>query len=116
MILTDLQNALLSIDEHTYYGSAAQHPKDEPWDYLVFYRDTLSRRKNKAGYTDCVNVEVTREEFVDDALVEAIVESVEALPGFTLREGEHEYWYGVKPSTHHTVERLVLHFAHARKA
>lgn len=116
MILNELQKVLSGIDECTYYGSAATHPKDDPWNYIVFYRDTLSRRKDKAGYTDYVNVEITREDFIEDETIDEVIDAVEALAGFRLREGEHEYWYGVKPSTLLTVERIVLKFSHSRKA
>ena len=115
MILNDLQQVLLGIDENTYYGTAALHPKDAPWDYIVFSRDTMNRTKDKSGYADYILVELVREEFVPDELVDEVISAVEGLAGFRLCEGQHEYWYAVKPSSHLTVEKLVLKFAHARK-
>lgn len=116
MILTDVQSALTPIDENTYYGSAALHPKDKPWDYIVFSRDVLTRNRNKAGYTDVLMVEIVREEFVPDDLVESVIDAVEGIAGVRLQEGSHEYWYAVKPSTGLTVEKLVLKFTHSRKS
>lgn len=116
MILTDVQQALEAIDEHTYYGTAAQHPKNAKWDYFVFSRDVLKRNSNRSSYADEIMVEIIREEYIPDGLPEQVIEAMEALAGVRLIEGKHEYWYAVKPSTQLTVERLVLHFSHSRKS
>lgn len=116
MILNDVQAALDAIDEHTYYGTAALHPKDKPWDYIVFLRDVLKRSANKSGYTDEIIVEIVREEFIPDGLPEKVIGALESLAGVRLIEGRNEYWYAVKPSTQLTVEKLTLHFSHSRKS
>lgn len=116
MILTDVQKTLEAIDENTYYGTAALHPKDKPWDYIVFLRDVLKRNPNKSSYADEITVEIVREEFIPDGLPEQVIGAMEALAGVRLIEGKHEYWYAVKPSTQLTVEKLTLHFSHSRKS
>lgn len=116
MILTDVHDALAEIDENIYYGTAAELPKDEPWNYIVFSRDVLDRKKDKSGFADVLNVAIVREEFIPDGLAERVIDAVESLAGFRLKEGSHKYWYAVKPSTHATVEQLVLQFTHSRKS
>lgn len=115
MILNDLQDALLSVDENVYYGTAEQHPKDKRWDYIVFSRDVISRNDNRTSLTDTVNVAIVREEYIEEGLPETIVDTVEGLKGFRLASGNHEYFYTVKPNTNLVVEMLVLKFTHSRK-
>lgn len=118
MILTEIHDALVGIEDadSIFYGTASELPKDKPWDYIVFSRDVLDRKQNKSGYADVVNVAIVREEFIPDGLAEKVIEAIEALPGFRLKEGSHKYWYAVKPQTHATVEQLVLQFTHSRKS
>lgn len=115
MILKEVQTALTEIDPNTYYGTGITHPKGDPWDYIVFSRDILTRKPNKSGYSDVINVAVVREEFIPDGLEEQIVEAMESIAGVRMLEGNHEYYYSVKPGTQLTVEMIVLKFTHSRK-
>lgn len=115
MILTEIQEKLLEIDPNTYYGTGITHPKNKPWDYIVFSRDILSRKANKSGYSDIVNVSIVREEFIPEGLEEKVIEAMESIAGVRLQEGNHEYYYSVKPGTQLTVEMILLKFTHSRK-
>lgn len=115
LILKDIQEKLTGIDPNTYYGTAAQHPKNEPWDYIVFSRDILKRNDGKSGYTDILNVSIVREEFIPEGIEEEVIEAMEAIAGVRLQQGNHEYYYSVKPGTQLTVEMILLKFTHARK-
>lgn len=115
MILEEIQQALTKIDDNTYYGTAAQHPKSSPWDYLVFSRDILSRKANRSGYSDVINVSIVREEFIPEGLEEEVIDAMEAIAGVRMQEGNHEYFYSVKPGTQLTVEMVLLKFTHSRK-
>lgn len=115
MLLNDVQNALLAVDENVYYGTGVSHPKDKPWDYIVFSRDVLKRNTNRSSFTDVINVSIIREEYIPEGVEEKVIEAMEALPGVKLMEGEHEYLYTVKPNTKLTVEIVALQFTHSRK-
>lgn len=115
MLLNDVKAALEAVDEHVYYGTGVSHPKALPWDYLVFSRDALRRKSNKSGYSWVLNVVIVREEYIPEGLEEQVVNAMEALPGVRMLEGEHEYSYGVKPKTNHTIEMAVLKFTYSRK-
>lgn len=115
MILTEIQEALTAIDEHTYYGTGITHPKNLPWDYIVFQRDILKRNSNKSSYSDVINVSIVREEYIPEGLEERVIEAMESLAGVRLQEGNHEYYYSVKPNTKLTVEMVLLKFTHSRK-
>lgn len=115
LILTEVQEKLAGIDPSTYYGTAAQHPKNEPWDYIVFSRDILKRNAGKGGYTDILNVSIVREEFIPEGIEEEVIEAMETIAGVRLQEGSNEYYYSVKPGTQLTVEMILLKFTHARK-
>lgn len=115
MFLNDVQEALATVDEHVYYGTGVQHNKSLPWDYIVFSRDTMNRKANRAGYSWVVNVAIVREEYIPDGLEERVVQAMETLPGVRMVEGEHEYFYQVKPKTSHVIEMCVLKFTFSRK-
>ncbi len=114
-LLNDVKAALDPIDKHVYYGTAAEHDKSLPWDYIVFSRDVVRRKPNKSGNTYIVNVAIVREEFVPEDIDKLVSEAMEAIPGVRMVEGDHEFFYSVKPNTHHTVEMVVLKFTYSRK-
>lgn len=116
LILEDIQAKLTEIDPSTYYGTGISHPRSKPWDYIVFSRDILTRKANKSGYSDVINVSVVREEYIPEGLEEEVIEAMESLPGVRLQEGNHEYYYSVKPGTQLTVEMVLLKFTHSRKS
>lgn len=114
-MLSEVQKALLAIDERTYYGVAPIPEKNKPWDYIVFYRDSLSVAANGNSYTDEFEVAITREDFVPDELVLAVIDAINALPGCSVNVGSSEYVYTLKPNTNLTVEQLRLKCSHKRK-
>lgn len=115
LILNQIQKALETIDPNVYYGTSITHPKNNPWDYIVFSRDAITRNSGKSGYTDVVNVSIVREEYVPESLPELVIDVMEALPGVKLQEGKHEFNYVIKPGTQLTIEMLTLVFTRARK-
>ncbi len=114
-MLSPIPTDIATVDSHVYYGTAVTHGKDLPWDYIVFSRDTLNRKANRAGYAFVINVAIVREEYIPEGLEDDVVAAMEALPGVRMVEGTHEYYYRVKPNTKHTVEMVVLHFTVSRK-
>ena len=114
-LLNDVSAALKEIDEHVYYGTAATHDKAKPWNYIVFSRETLNRKQNKSGYSYVLNVAIVREDYIAEGLEDQVIEAVEGIAGVRMAEGGHEYFYGVKPNTRHTIEMAVLKFTYSRK-
>ena len=114
-LLDDIKAALSTVDEHVYYGTGIEHPKQLPWDYLVFSRDVLRRKQNRSGYAWVINVVVVREEYIPDCLEEQVIAAMETIPGVRMLEEDHEYSYGVKPKTNNTIEMTVLKFSYSRK-
>lgn len=112
----DVAAALRTVDENVYYGTGVEHDRSKPWDYTVFSRDVLRRKPNRAGFSDVVDVAVVREEYIPDGTEEAVVAAMESIPGVRLAELDHEYYYRVKPNTHHSIEMVVLRFTHSRKS
>lgn len=114
--LNAIRDALESVDGRVYYGTAADHPKDAPWDYTVFSRESTAAKANLTGYTETFIVSVVRESHVPDGTLDELVAAMASVPGMKLDASRAaEYVYDVKPGTRQTVEMLVARFARGRK-
>lgn len=114
-LLNEVKAALDTIDPHVYYGTGVEHDKNLPWDYIVFSRDVINRKQNKSGYSYVVNVAIVREEYIPEGIEDDVIVAMEGIPGVRMVEGAHEFFYRVKPNTHHTIEMVVLKFTYSRK-
>lgn len=116
MILSDIKEALESVDPIVYYGKAGTMQDGDLWDYIVFFRDTMSAATGKTGYTDLIDVVIVREEFIPDEDVTAVIKAMLAIPGVRLSGSEFSYEYAEKPNTSTVCELLVLKFVRPRKS
>lgn len=114
-MLTEISNALESTGKKVFYGRAGNLEASDIWDYLVFFRRTLQTTGNKKGLADSFTVVIVQEEYVEDSLIYDVINAIEAIPGFRLADGEHEYQYTTKPNTETVLEMLMLNFVKPKK-
>lgn len=110
-----IRDALKAVDVNVFYGIASQLPKDAPWNYTVFSRDTTDPTEKRTGYTDRYIVSVVREDYIPEGLFDEVVEAVEGIPGMRFSAQGAEYVYDVMPGTSDTAEMMVVRFAKPRK-
>lgn len=114
--LTLIKRALDERYDRVYYGTAVDHPKDEPWNYVVFSREMTSFAANLSGTSEVYIVAVVREGYVPTGTLEEVVEAMSAIPGMKpLASADAEYDYDVKPNTRSTVEMMTVRFVKGRK-
>lgn len=114
--LNAIREALASVDSNVFYGLAAGLPKEAPWDYTVFSRETTTAAANRTGYTDDYLVSVVREGYVPEGTLEDVVAAVTAIPGMKLASRPVEYVYDTRPGTSDVAEMMVVHFTKSRKS
>lgn len=114
--LTLIKQALDERYDRVYYGTAADHPKDEPWNYVVFSRERTSFAANLSGTSEVYIVAVVREGYVPTGTLEEVVGAMSAIPGIKpLASSDAKYDYDVKPNTRSTVEMMTVRFVKGRK-
>ena len=114
-MLQAIESALREVQEPVFYGSADDVGNAALWNYIVFFRDRRARNQNNTGYTDYFTVAVIHENWVPDEMIEAVIEKVEALPGFRLANTDVVFDYARKPGTNAVIEVATLTFSRARK-
>ena len=114
--LTRIKRALDERYDRVYYGTAVDHPKDAPWNYVVFSRERTSFADDRSGTAEVYIVDVVSEGYVPTGTLEEVVEVVSAIPGLKpLASADAEYDYDVKPNTRSTVEMMTVRFVKGRK-
>ena len=114
-MLQAIESTLREVQEPVFYGSADDVGNAVLWNYIVFFRDRRARNQNNTGYTDYFTVAVIHENWVPDEMIEAVIEKVEALPGFRLANTDVVFDYARKPGTNAVIEVATLTFSRARK-
>lgn len=114
-MLKQIQQSLEAIDPHTYYGAAGTLSGEDVWDYIVFYRTTLSPSTNKTGFAQVYEVAIVREEYVPDETVFAVIDAITAIPGMRYAGTGGTYQYTMKPNTEQVIEILTLDFVRPLK-
>ena len=114
-MLQAIESALREVQEPVFYGSADDVGNAALWNYIVFFRDRRARNQNNTGYTDYFTVAVIHENWVPDEMIEAVIEKVEALPGFRLANTDVVFDYARKPGTNAVIEVATLTFSRTRK-
>lgn len=114
-MLQTIESTLREVQEPVFYGSADDVGNAALWNYIVFFRDRRARNQNNTGYTDYFTVAIVHENWVPDEMIEAIIEKLEALPGFRLANTDVAFDYTRKPGTNAVIELATLAFSRARK-
>ena len=115
-MLSDIAKALEGTGKPVYYGRAGKLDGPDLWDYIVFWRGSMSPTGNKRAYADTYLVTIVQEEFIEDGVAETVIDAMTALPGVRLANGNHPYTYTVKPKTETVIEMLSLEFVRPRLA
>lgn len=97
-----------------YYGVAANHPRNAPWNYVVFSRSKIRRDKNRTGFVQGYNVAIVRENYLNDYDAIDAISAMESLPGIRFEESDAEFVYDLRNTT--LVEMCILQFARGVKA
>lgn len=109
-MLRDIKAALEALGLTVYYGAAGRLSGEDVWDYIVFYRTTLSPSASKTSLSQVYEVAVVCEEYVPDETVFGVIDAMTALPGFKLADTGGTYQYTTKPNTEQVIEILTLDF------
>lgn len=116
-LLNEVQDVLISIfpDEPVDYGMATTVKSEDPWNYVVFGRQTI-RSNNSNAFVDRVNVAIIREGYVPDDDIDLCVEKISSIPGMKFdSKSEISFEYTVKANTNALIEMAVIPFTHTRK-
>lgn len=110
MILEQIKDALEPIGLPIYYGMAGTLDGEDPWDYIVFFRETTTPSSSKTGLTDAFSVAIVQEDFVSDEFITKAIKALTDLPGVRLSTRGVEFDYTNKPNTSAVIELAVIHF------
>lgn len=114
-MLNEIKTKLEQLSRPVYYGQAGTLDGGDLWDYIVFFRDTLSYTTNKTGFADSYMVVIVQEEFIDDETIFGVIDAMESIPGMRLAQGDMAYQYTTKPNTSTVIEMLMLEFVKPKK-
>lgn len=118
MILEDIEKKLKEVDPEVHYGMVTydeETAKSKAWNYIVFNRKVMKSTTNKTGYNDHYEVNIIRENYIDDGLCETVINKMCEISGMRLASTDCQYNYAMKPNTNKVVEILTIEFVHARK-
>lgn len=116
-LLNDVQSTLIELfpDEPVDYGMATTVKPEDPWNYVVFSRQTI-RSTNGNSLVDRINVAIVREGYVPDVDIDAVIKAISDIPGMKFDfKAEVDFEYTVKANTNALIEMAVIPFTHARK-
>lgn len=115
--LDRIREALETIDDVVFYGTAAGLLESDPWDYTVFSREETRAKDNLTGFTNVYSVAMVRESYVPDGAAAEVIAAMAAIPGMRLDHGTAiGYYYTTKPGTKDVVEMMTLRFVKAVKS
>ncbi len=114
-LLDKVEAALAGFGENLYYGMA-DIGKDEPWDYIVYFREPTPVSSNLTSISHAIGVWVVREGFVADDMADKVKSAMREVSGLRLsREQDIEFDYLHHPSTGRVVEAMLMHFVRPEK-
>lgn len=114
-MLQEISDALKSTGQPVYYGMAGTLDGEDMWDYIVFFRTSISPSDSKRSMADYYRVAIVQEEYVPDELATSVVKAMTALPGMKLASSGGTYQYTRKPNTDTVLEILMLDFVRPSK-
>ena len=80
-MLKEINDALSALGLPVFYGQAGTMEGQDLWDYVVFWRDTVSSSINKNGLTDNFSVALIQENYCDEDKINAIFKAMKSIPG-----------------------------------
>lgn len=114
-MLQTINDALGAVGLPVFYGRAGTLSGDDLWNYLVFFRRSMQTSNSKTGMTDTYTVAIVQEEYIDDAIVSSVIDSMLGIPGMRLSSTASSYNYTTKPNTQAIIEVLTIDFVCPRK-
>lgn len=114
-MLNEIKDALESLGLPICYGQAGTLDGEDPWDYVVFFRNSTSPNATKRSLTDDFTVAIVQEDFVSESIITDAVKAVCSIPGVRLASSGISYEYTRKPSTSATVEVALIGFVKPSK-
>jgi hypothetical protein len=109
-LLNEINKALAKTGKPIFYGQAGSLSKEDIWDYIVFFRNSLSPRQNKTNLTERFSVVIVQEEYIEDQTIQDVIDYMEAIPGMRLSDSEAQFDYTTKPNSNVILEALMLDF------
>lgn len=115
MILQDIQSKLKEVDTNTFFGAVKRSIRETVWDYIVFERVRKPFNSNRTSVSDVYAVHIARENWIEDGVVEEVIDKMLEIPGMRISGDYGEYSYYVKPNTDSVVELFTINFVHSKK-
>lgn len=114
-MLKQISDALKTTGKRVFYGMAGTLDGEDIWDYIVFFRSSLSSTGGKSGMADTYEVAIIQEDYIADETVAAVIKAMTSIPGMRLKDGDMLYNYSRKPNTGAVVEILTIDFVKPKK-
>ena len=115
MILQDIKDKLKEVDENTFFGSVKRSIRETAWDYIVFERVRKPFNSNRTSVGDVYAVHIARENWIEDGVIDKVVEKMLEIPGMRISGDGGKYSYYVKPNTDSVVELFSIEFIQSNK-
>lgn len=111
-----IQEKLLELDSHIFYGLVPEGADIDEWNYFVFGQKSF--RKSGTSGND-LNfywyVTIVRENFIPDDDVIKVLNKITEIPGLRLADDECEFNYITKGNTNIVVEMVEIRFTKTKK-
>lgn len=114
-MLNEIKTALDTLGLPVFYGQAGTIDGEDPWDYVVFFRNTTAPTGNKTALADSFTVALVQEEYVPEDIISKAIKAVTGVPGVRLAAAGIEYGYSTKPNTTATIEVALINFVKPSK-
>ena len=114
-MLREINDALSTLGLPVFYGQAGTMEGQDLWDYVVFWRDTVSSSINKKGLTDNFSVALIQENYCDEDKINAIFMAMKSIPGVRFATSGATFEYSKKPGTDTVLEACIIQFAKPSK-
>lgn len=116
-MLSEIKTALESVagEMPVYYGQAGTLAGEDLWDYVVFFRNSLVPTGNKRALAESYTVAIVQEEFIEDGLVQKVIDAMCGIPGMRFQNSGGTFEYTTKPNTSQVIEVLLLGFVRPSK-
>lgn len=114
-MLETIKETLEAVGLPVWYGAAKTLTAQDVWDYIVFYRTSLTTSTNKTSFSHTYEVAIVCEEYVPDETVQKVISGMLSIPGVKFVGNGGTYNYTRKPNTDQVVEVLTLDFVKPAK-
>lgn len=114
-MLKEIKDALSTLGLPVFYGMAQTIDGADLWDYIVFYRTSITPSATKRGRTEAFTVALVQEEYVDDERLTQLVKAVESVKGVSRAMAGISFEYMVKPATNTVLEAALVTFVRPSK-